>query len=83
METEREEVSTALNAINDCLKALHERLEGVEKYVQELPTPDKTYYRPEGKEDYLNLKENPTHLRTIRQHRDSWVAKLVRDSTQL
>lgn len=57
-ETEREEVSTALNAINDCLKALHERLEAVEKYVQELPTPDKTYYRPEGKEDYLNLKEN-------------------------
>ena len=57
-ETEREEVSTALNAINDCLRALHERLEAVEKYVQELPTPDKTYYKPEGQDEYLNIKGN-------------------------
>ena len=57
-EKDQEEVSLALNAINDCLKALHERLEAVEKYVQELPTPDKTYYKPEGQDEYLNIKAN-------------------------
>ena len=57
-EKDQEEVSIALNAINDCLKALHERLEAVEKYVQELPTPDKTYYKPEGQDEYLNIKGN-------------------------
>ena len=57
-EKDQEEVSVALNAINDCLKALHERLEAVEKYVQELPTPDKTYYKPEGQDEYLNIKAN-------------------------
>jgi|TARA_B100000035_G_scaffold304036_1_gene303267 hypothetical protein len=57
-EKDQEEVSVALNAINDCLKALHERLEAVEKYVQELPTPDKTYYKPEGQDEYLNIKGN-------------------------
>ena len=57
-EKDQEEVSVALNAINDCLKALHERLEAVEKYVQELPTPDKTYYKPEGQDTYLNIKAN-------------------------
>ena len=57
-EKDQEEVSVALNAINDCLKALHESLEAVEKYVQELPTPDKTYYKPEGQDEYLNIKGN-------------------------
>ena len=57
-EKDQAEVSVALNAINDCLKALHERLEAVEKYVQELPTPDKTYYKPEGQDEYLNIKGN-------------------------
>ena len=57
-EKDQEEISVALNAINDCLKALHERLEAVEKYVQELPTPDKTYYKPEGQDEYLNIKAN-------------------------
>ena len=57
-EKDQEEVSVALNAVNDCLKALHERLEAVEKYVQELPTPDKTYYKPEGQDEYLNIKAN-------------------------
>tara|TARA_Y100000004_G_scaffold92218_1_gene103331 strand:+ start:296 stop:532 length:237 start_codon:yes stop_codon:yes gene_type:complete len=44
--------------INDVLLKLGERLEHLEKYVQALPTPDKTMYRPPNHEDYLNIKEN-------------------------
>ena len=57
-EQDQEEISTALNAINDCLVALGKRLEAVEKHVSEMPTPDKTYYKPKGEEDYLNIKGN-------------------------
>ena len=57
-EKDQEEMSTALNAINECLLALNTRLEALEKHVSELPTPDKTYYKPEGEEDYLNIKGN-------------------------
>ena len=53
-----EQIGTALAAVNECLMALGKRLEDVEKYVSELPTPAKTYYKPEGYDDYLNLKEN-------------------------
>tara|TARA_R100000005_G_C4987531_1_gene195504 strand:+ start:157 stop:393 length:237 start_codon:yes stop_codon:yes gene_type:complete len=44
--------------INEVLLKLGERLEHLEKYVQALPTPDKTMYRPPNHEDYLNIKEN-------------------------
>ena len=57
-EQDEKEISTALNAINDCLIAVGKRLESLEKYVAELPTPDKTYYKPDGEEDYLNIKGN-------------------------
>jgi len=57
-EKDQEEISTALNAINECLLALNKRLEALEKHVSELPTPDKTYYKPEGEKDYLNIKGN-------------------------
>ena len=53
-----EQIGAALAAVNECLIALGKRLEDVEKYVSELPTPAKTYYKPEGYDDYLNLKEN-------------------------
>ena len=53
-----ENINEALVAINDCLQNLGERLAAVELYVQELPTPDKTYYKPEGYDDYLNIKGN-------------------------
>ena len=49
-EQDQEEISTALNAINDCLIAVGKRLESLEKYVAELPTPDKTYYQSEKAE---------------------------------
>ena len=57
-EDDQQEISTALNAINDCLIAVGKRLESLEKYVSELPTPDKTYYKPDGEKDYLNIKGN-------------------------
>jgi len=52
------EIGESLTNINECLRRLGKRLQDVEKYVSELPTPDKTYYKPEGYEDYLNLKQN-------------------------
>jgi hypothetical protein len=60
MNEEQTEVSIAesLMAVNECLIAIHKRLEAVETYVNELPTPEKTYYKPEGYEDYLNIPEN-------------------------
>ena len=60
MNEEQAEVSIAdsLMAVNECLIAIHKRLEAVETYVNELPTPEKTYYKPEGYEDYLNIPEN-------------------------
>lgn len=48
----------AHEAINMCLSAIVKRLEGIEKFVNEMPTPDKTYYKPSDHKDYLNTKEN-------------------------
>ena len=58
IEISGQQIGQALVTINNCLISLGKRLEDVEKYVSELPTPDKTYYKPEGYDDYLNLKEN-------------------------
>ena len=59
-ETDQVEVSIgdSLVAVNECLIAIHKRLEALESYVNELPTPDKTYYKPEGQDEYLNIKAN-------------------------
>lgn len=48
----------AHEVINMCLSQIGERLAEVEKYLNELPTPDKIMYKPKGAEDYLNMKEN-------------------------
>jgi hypothetical protein len=53
-----EKIGESLKTINECLQVLGKRLQEVEKYVSELPTPDKTYYKPEAYEEYMNLKEN-------------------------
>lgn len=53
-----EEIVKNNEMINDILLKLGERLENLEKYVQALPTPDKTMYRPPNHEEYLNIKEN-------------------------
>ena len=57
-EASAEQIGQILTNVNECLLALGKRLQEVEKYVSELPTPAKTYYKPEGYEDYRNLKEN-------------------------
>ena len=43
---DEKQLAEALNTINDCLVKVGERLNAIEKYVSELPTPDKTYYKP-------------------------------------
>lgn len=48
----------AHKAINECLQIIGERLQALEQYVQEIPTPDKTFYRPKGAEEHLNVKGN-------------------------
>jgi len=53
-----EEIAESLVAVNKCLIAIGERLEAVEKYVQTLSPADKIFYKPKGKEDYLNIKDN-------------------------
>jgi hypothetical protein len=49
----------AHNVINEICKSLLERIEKLETYVTtEISHPGKIRYRPDGKEDYLSLKEN-------------------------
>ena len=57
-----EQIGEAIKNINECLKLLGNRLKEVEGYVSELPTPAKTYYKPKGYEDYMNLAENFTEI---------------------
>ena len=57
-----EQIGSSLSNINECIKLLAERVKEIEKYVSELPTPAKTYYKPEGYEDYMNLAENFTEI---------------------
>ena len=45
---DEKQLAEALNTINDCLVKVGERLNAIEKYVSELPTPDKTYSKPTG-----------------------------------
>jgi hypothetical protein len=53
-----ESLNEALVALNDCMKVIGERLDALEKYVVEIPTPDKVLYKPRGAEDYLDMKGN-------------------------
>ena len=57
-----EQIGEAIKNINECLKLLGNRLKKVEEYVSELPTPAKTYYKPKGYHDYMNLAENFTEI---------------------
>ena len=57
-----EQIGEAIKNINECLKLLGNRLKEVEAYVSELPTPAKTYSKPKGYEDYMNLAENFTEI---------------------
>ena len=57
-----EQIGEAIKNINECLNLLGNRLKEVESYVSELPTPAKTYYKPEGYDDYMNLAGNFTEI---------------------
>ena len=57
-----DQIAESLKNINECLKLLGKRLKDVETYVSEIPTPSKTYYKPEGYEDYMNLVDNFTEI---------------------
>ena len=57
-----DQIAESLKNINECLKLLGKRLKDVETYVSEIPTPSKTYYKPEGYEDYMNLADNFTEI---------------------
>ena len=61
-EVTAQQIGETLTNINECLKLLGNRLKEVEAYVSELPTPAKTYYKPEGYEDYMNQGENFTEI---------------------
>ena len=52
------QLAEALNTLNECLIVIGKRLDALETYVQEIPTPDKTLYKPEGETDYMTLKQN-------------------------
>tara|TARA_B100000131_G_C18051169_1_gene586517 strand:- start:393 stop:704 length:312 start_codon:yes stop_codon:yes gene_type:complete len=57
-----QDYNEAMDTINTCLIRLGKRLEDLEKHVQEIPTPDKTYYKPKGYEDYLDMRQNYDEL---------------------
>ena len=57
-----EQIGESLNNINECIRLLAKRLKDVEEHISEIPTPAKTYYKPKGYEDYMNLAENFTEI---------------------
>ena len=57
-----EQIGESIKTINECLKLLGNRLKDVETYLSEIPTPAKTYYKPKGYDDYMNLAENFTEI---------------------
>ena len=62
VEITAQQIGESLTNINKCLRVLGERLKEVEKHMSELPTPAKTYYKPEGYDDYMNLAGNFTEI---------------------
>jgi len=48
----------AHKAINMCLIAIGERLNSIEEYLKEVAPPQNIKYKPNGQEEYLNMKEN-------------------------
>ena len=55
---DEKQLAEALNTLNECIIVIGKRLDALETYVQEIPTPDKTLYKPEGETDYMTLKQN-------------------------
>ena len=61
-EEEVEKIQNALKGLSDCMSKITERLIELERFVSEIPTPDKTLYKPNGYTDYLNIKGNYDEL---------------------
>ena len=57
-----EQIGESLNNLNECIRLLAKRLKDVEEHISEIPTPAKTYYKPKGYEDYMNLAGNFTEI---------------------
>ena len=57
-----EQIGESLNNLNECIRLLAKRLKDVEEHISEIPTPAKTYYKPEGYDDYMNLAGNFTEI---------------------
>ena len=57
-----EQIGESLNNLNECIRLLAKRLKDVEEHISEIPTPAKTYYKPKGYENYMNLAENFTEI---------------------
>ena len=55
---DEKQLAEALNTLNECLIVIGKRLDALETYVQEIPTQDKTLYKPEGETYYMTLKQN-------------------------
>ena len=53
-----EEVATALNTVNECLRVIGEMIKVLEEYVSYMPlhVHDKLLYKPTDHEKYLNIK---------------------------
>ena len=48
--------------LNELVVKIGKRLQQLEEAMQEMPTPDKTYYKPPGAADYLTLAQNLNHI---------------------
>ena len=48
--------------LNELVVKIGKRLQQLEEAMQEMPTPDKTYFRPPGTEDYFTLAQNLNHI---------------------
>jgi hypothetical protein len=59
------DIDRAINAINQCVVNLNERMTELEEHVVKIPTPDKILYQPVGHDGYLNIKENLDHIYSL------------------
>ena len=48
--------------INEMLVKIATRLKDIEEAIGNIPTPDKTYYKPVGSADHITLKDNLDYI---------------------
>lgn len=57
-----EQLNSLLKQVDEALMALHDRISALEVAVMEIPSPEKTYYKPPGTDEYLNVKGNYDYI---------------------